>query len=111
MPPRKEKLPKEDFRQLIRNYGIRFEGPVPPKVWPSQHKHHFQAIRKIDTIQYDDYKVNQLIPKERREDFRNRVNYLREKAYNLLDDVKANEATWRELELSILKRFDERVIW
>lgn len=110
MPPRKEKLPKLEFRQLIRNYGIRFEGPVPPREWPDQHKHHFQVIREISTIRYDDYKVNERIPKERRKDFQKRVNYLREKAYNLLDDVKANEATWRELELSILKRFDERVI-
>lgn len=111
MPPRKEKLSKEEFRQLIHDKGIRFEGPVPPKEWPNQHKHLFQAIRKIDAIRYDDYKVDSRIPKERRKDFQKRIRYLREKAYFFLDDVKANEATWRELELSILKRFDERIIW
>jgi hypothetical protein len=111
MPPKKEKLSREEFRQLSRDYGIRFKGPVATEQWPDRHKHHFQAIRRIDAIRYDDYKANPRIPKERREDFRKRVSHLRERAYNLLDDVKTNEATWRELEPSILKRFDERVIW
>ncbi|KAF1849717.1 uncharacterized protein K460DRAFT_399830 [Cucurbitaria berberidis CBS 394.84] len=110
MPPRKEPLPKLDLRQLIRDHGIRLEGPVPPKKWPPEHKHHFRVIRRIEAIRYEDYKVDQTIPKEQRADFKTRVNYLREKVYNLLDNGKANESTWRELEVTILKRFDDSVI-
>ena len=111
MPPKKEKLSKEELRQLIRKHGIRLEGPVPPKDWPKEHEHHFRTIRHIESIRYDDYKINHQIPKERRVDFQERANNLREKAYDLLDDEKVNESTWRDLEVTILKRFDESVIW
>ncbi|KAH7385875.1 hypothetical protein BKA66DRAFT_548583 [Pyrenochaeta sp. MPI-SDFR-AT-0127] len=105
MPPRKDKLSKVEFRELIRNHGIRFEGPLPPKNWPDEYQNHFHAIRYIGHIQYEDYMVDHRVPKGQRRIFKERINYLRKRSYELLDDAKANEATWRELEQPILKRF------
>ena len=111
MPPRKQKLSKRELRELIRKHGIRFEGPIPQKDWPWRYAHHFQAIRKISRVWYDDYKVDHCIPRERRKAFKNRINHLRKWAYRLLDDVNTNESEWRDFEPYILQRFDERVIW
>lgn len=111
MPPKKRTTPKVELRELIRKHRIRFRGPVPSGHWPDEYKHHFQTIRQIDTIRYEEYISDQKKPKWHREDLKRRVNYLRKRSYHLLDDVKVNEATWRELEVEILKRFDEDVIW
>jgi hypothetical protein len=111
MPPRREKLSDVEYHQLRRNKGIRFEGPVPRWQWPNEHKHHFEVVRTIADVRYDTYTVNQNVPDARRHDFKERVKYLRERAYQLLDDVKTNEATWRELEIPVFKRFDDHILW
>ncbi|KAF2707544.1 hypothetical protein K504DRAFT_535194 [Pleomassaria siparia CBS 279.74] len=110
MPPKRKPLSKEKLTQLTHDYGIRFEGPVPPKYWPDKHQHLFHNIHKIHKIRYDDYKVDSRILKKQREKFRTRVSHLTRKAYRFLDDVNTNESTWRELESSILERFDKDVI-
>jgi hypothetical protein len=111
MPPKKEKLSKVQLRELRLKKGIRLEGPIPSRLWPDEHKHHFQAIRSIEEIRYEKYQVTRDIPKDRRHDFKERVKYLRERAYSLLEDINTNESTWRELETFVFKRFDEYVIW
>lgn len=112
MPPKKVKPSKERLRELIREHNIRLEGPVPPKNWPPPYRHHFQAVRDIAAIRYDDYKANDSIEKEQRAEYRKRANILREKAYSLLQDVKINESTWRlAIEHHVMGRFDDHVIW
>jgi hypothetical protein len=111
MPPRREKLSKVEFRQLIRKKRIRFEGPVPPRQWPNEHKHHFEVVRTISDVRYDIYNTSQNIPETHRHDFRERVHYMRKRAYELLDDITTNEPTWRELETLVFKRFDEETLW
>jgi hypothetical protein len=111
MPPRKDKLSKGDFRELVRQKGIRFEGPAPPREWPPEYASHFNIIRCIETTRYDNYRANLEITRQHRDALRERVQYLRKKAYAFLDDATVNEATWRELEQHVLKRFDEHVIW
>lgn len=111
MAPRKNTLTHAEFRSLIDKYRIRFYGPAPPGKWPQEHRHHFQIIRDIGSVLYDNYRANEEIPQERRDDFKKRVRDIRGKAYKFLDNIKTNESTWRELEIPILRRFDERVIW
>jgi hypothetical protein len=111
MPPKKQQLSRAEFQSLIQDHGIRIKGPVPPKEWPDQYKHHFLAIRQINTIRYDDYKSDRRISKRRTSYFKEQIAMLRERAYHFLDDANTNEATWRELEQPILERFNKRVIW
>lgn len=112
MPPKKEKLSKEQVRDLLRNYGIRFEGPVPPRDWPSEHERHFHAIRDISYIRYDDYKHNRNVERERRRLYKQRANKLRQKASDLLEDLSINEATWRAaLEQVVSEPFEQDVVW
>ncbi|KAF2250070.1 hypothetical protein BU26DRAFT_518526 [Trematosphaeria pertusa] len=111
MPPKKEKLSKEQVRDLLRNYGIRFEGPVPPRDWPSEHERHFHAIRDISYIRYDDYKHNRNVERERRRLYKQRANKLRQKASDLLEDLSINEATWRAaLEQVVSEPFEQDVV-
>lgn len=110
MPPKKKQTPTE-LRELIHNHGIRFKGPVPPRMWPIEFSHHFQAIRDIEKMRYDDYKRDPLISKEKRKYFKERVHHITMLSYNLLDDVAPNEATWRVLEDPIFERFKGYVIW
>jgi hypothetical protein len=111
MPPKKDKLSEVGLRELRRKKGIRLEGPVPSSKWPDEHKHHFKAIRAIEDTRYEKYQANRDIPRGRRRDFNERVNYLRKKAYDMLDEIKINESTWRELEPCVFKRFDEDILW
>ncbi|KAH7067282.1 hypothetical protein BKA63DRAFT_521878 [Paraphoma chrysanthemicola] len=110
MPPRKQQVEKAELRALIREHGIRFEGPVPQRNWPKRYAHHFQTIRDISRVWYDEYKADRTIPRKRRSEFKKRANHLREMAYHLLDDVKTNESTWRDFEPYVLQRFSEPVI-
>lgn len=111
MARRKQQLSAEEFRLLIREHGIRFRGPAPPKEWPEPYQHHFHAIRDIGTVRYDDYKADRTVGKKRLKYLKNRVASIRETAYNFLDDLNMNEPTWRDLEPLILERFKNRVIW
>ncbi|KAF2818783.1 hypothetical protein CC86DRAFT_460914 [Ophiobolus disseminans] len=110
MPPKKETPPKIEYRQLVREKGIRFEGPAPPRDWPTEFKRHFQVIRSIESTRYEDYRTDRSIPRSRRLEFCDRVRYFRNKVYDFLDDTSVNETTWRELEQKILERFDSFVI-
>lgn len=112
MPPRKEKLSKPQLRDIRREHGIRMKGPLPPGEWPREHKHHFQAVRTIGDLHYDTYENDTAIPSEQRKIYRARVNQLRVRAYDLLDDAGANEPEWRGLEDTIFQIFDQQtVIW
>ena len=111
MPPKTKLTIREELLALIKDHNIHFDGPVPPRQWPSQYRHHFQVIHEIGRVRYAEYKLDKKVPRGRVKDFRNRVYSLREKAYHFLDNPSLNETTWRDLEQPILKRFDERVIW
>lgn len=111
MAPRKEKDAKERLRDRIDECNVNFEGPVPQKYWPEQYRHHFGIIRKIWATRYEEYTqgrdkdpqtINQQIT---------RVRDLRNKASSLRKNLSINEATWRELEKLVFKRYDEEVIW
>lgn len=111
MPPKREKPSKQKLHELLREHRVRLEGPAPPKDWPGNYRHHFQAIRDIESTRYDDYKLDRSIPRSRGKDYRGRAYFLRTRAYDLLDNIQTNESTWRDLEVQILHRFDQRVIW
>lgn len=111
MPPKKDKSSKVDYRELVRKYGIRFKGPELRKNWPEEHRNHFSAIYDIGIMRYEHYVANEKVPKRQIRTVRERVNCLRKRSYELLDDASANEPTWRELEQLILKRFEGGGIW
>jgi hypothetical protein len=111
MPPRKETLSPAELRKLRNKHGIRMRGPVPPKEWPPNHKHHFQAVRTIGDLHYETYRDDVAISSKQREIYKLRARKLRNRAHDLLDDVKTNESTWRILETPIFEVFDEDVIW
>jgi hypothetical protein len=111
MAPRKEKGPKERLRDLIDEYDINFEGPVLEKNWPEQYRHHFRIIRQIWATRYEEYTQRRDIDPRKMIKQRARVRDLRNKAYSLRKNIRINEATWREVEKLVFKRFDEEIIW
>lgn len=111
MPSKKDKSSNLDLRHLIWKHGIRFKGPVSPKAWPEEHKTQFRTIRNINFIQYEGYITDKTLPKGQREALRKKVRCLTRKANELLGDGGTTESTWRELEQTILARFDDNVIW
>jgi hypothetical protein len=112
MIPKKEKISKERYRSLIVEHKIVFEGPAPPQDWPTPYEHHFSAIRAIWACRYDEYKKNKNISRVTRRKQKDRVNALREKAYELRKDVNINEATWRaSVETFVVERFENSTIW
>ena len=110
MPSKNSIDVKEEYR-LVREKRISFEGPAPPKEWPSLYRHLFQPIRDINRVRYDEYKKDQNVEKERRRKFKKRVANLREEAYKMLDNINTKETKWRDLEPIVFGRFGKRVIW
>jgi len=102
---------KERLRDLIDECHINFEGPVPQKQWPDQYRHLFSVIRKICATRYDEYVQRQDSDPSTIRSQRARVWDLRKKASGLRKDRSINEATWREVEMSVFGRFGEQVIW
>jgi hypothetical protein len=112
MTLKKEKVSKERYRTLIAQHNIVFEGPAPPQDWPTPYEHHFSAIRSIWACRYDEYKKKKDISRVTRRKQKERVNALREKAYELRKDVNINEATWRDsVETFVIERFENSTIW
>lgn len=112
MPPKKDKLTKEELRKLVEQYNIVLEGPAPPKAWPIRFNNHFQTIRDISAIKYDDYVRRQDLSWRIMRKQKERVRDLRTKAGRLRRENKVNEDTWRDaIEKPIMERFQQNVIW
>ena len=105
------KLTPEQYRSLIEEYDICFDGPVPPEDWPTQYVDIFSQVHDIKRLRYEEYK-----PNERRAiltvaEIKNRVARLNRIAYNCRKQ-RENEATWRGLtEPEIVSRFATEVTW
>ncbi|KAE9377465.1 hypothetical protein N431DRAFT_500317 [Stipitochalara longipes BDJ] len=111
MPPKKAKLTKEQLKGLVDEYNIKFEGPAPPKLWPSQYSHLFQVIRDIWANRYDDYKERTDIDQKTIRRQRARVRDLRTNASRLRTDFGINEDTWRaSIETLVFRRFDQEIV-
>lgn len=112
MPPTKTKLSKEHWKRHIDDYSINFEGPVPPKQWPTQYSHLFQVIRDIWANRYDEYIKRTDIDRKSVRKLQKRVRDLRTKASSLRADFGINEETWRSLmETPVMGRFDQEIVW
>jgi len=111
MPARKEKLSWEQSLSFIDEHKIEFKGCVPPRQWPARYEHHFRKIREISGNRYEDYGLegtgDRLFIKEQKQ----RASDLCRRSYNLRDEIKTNESTWRELENSVFYRFEGDIIW
>ncbi|KAF2734480.1 hypothetical protein EJ04DRAFT_244784 [Polyplosphaeria fusca] len=107
MPPKKEKLSDERLHDLIQEYNISFEGPVPPIEWPLAYSHHFHVIRSIWAQRHDSHvgKIATLGSIQR-----NKARKLREKAKSLAKAIKINESTWRQCEDRVVARFNRHTI-
>lgn len=112
MPPKKAKLTKEHLKGLVNECNIKFEGPVPPRQWPSQYSYLFHVIRDIWANRYDDYKERIDIDQKTIRKQRNRVRDLCTNASRLRTDFRTNEDTWRALiEPLVFRRFDQEIVW
>lgn len=112
MPPKKAKPTKEQLKGLVDEYNIKFEGPVPPKLWPSQYNHLFHVIRDIWVNRYDDYIQRTDISQKTVRGLRARVRDLRTNASRLRTDFGINEETWRaSIETLVFRRFDQEIVW
>jgi hypothetical protein len=112
MPPKKAKLSKELLKSLVDDYSINFEGPVPPRQWPTQYSHLFQVIRNIWANRYDKYIIRTDIDQKTVRKQKARVRDLRTRATSLRKDFGINEDTWRGLiETPVMGRFDQEIVW
>lgn len=109
--PTKQEV-KQELKGLIEQYGIKFEGPVPPHKWPRKQKHLFQVIRDIWANRYDEYKKRTGGDETILLNHLKRVRNLRNNAYRLRAGININEGTWRGVvETLVFGRFDEEIVW
>ncbi|KAF4633227.1 hypothetical protein G7Y89_g4891 [Cudoniella acicularis] len=96
MAPKKANLPKEQLQKLVADYNLKFEGPVPPKQWPTQYSHLFQVIRNIWANRYDDYIIRTDTDQKTVRRQKARVRDLRTNVSRLRTDFGINEDIWRD---------------
>ena len=112
MGSRNENDAKERLRNRIAECNIRFAGPVPPRNWPEQYRHHFDIIQKIWATRYEEYTQRRDKDPQTINEQISRVRDLRKKAFSSRKNLSINEATWRELvENLVFSRYGEEVIW
>jgi|SRR5271167_4055427 len=111
MPNPKRKLTAEQLRDLIGEYNIHFEGPIPPVAWPLQYSEVFQNIRNIDRTRYDEYESNENRGPITVAKLKKRVLKLNRTAYDCRRQ-RVNEASWRQdTEPQIVSRLGAEVVW
>ncbi|SRR6266487_2587631 len=110
------KLTQEELRQLIEEYGISFEGPIPRREWPERYRQTFEDIRGIENLRIEastslienNHTVGE-IPAQWQ--LKRRATWLSRVAWRCRRE-RANEAQWRqETEPVVLARFDLEVSW
>jgi len=111
MPNPKRKLTAEQLRDLIWEYNIHFEGPIPPVAWPPQYSKVFQNIRNIARTHFDEYESNENRGPITVAKLKNRVLKLNRTAYDCRRQ-RVNEASWRQdTEPQIVSRLGAEVVW
>jgi hypothetical protein len=105
MPP---KLTDDQFRDLIEEYGIYFDGPIHKSSWPAQYADIFQKIKDISRSEFDDRGTTH---DERGPSLRSRASKLSKVAYSCRKR-RENEATWRlHTEPLVVSRFGTEFVW
>jgi len=105
------KLTAEQHRELVEEYNIYFDGPIPPSSWPVQYTEIFRNIRDIQHLRYDEYGPNEKRGPSTVTQMKNRVLNLNRIAYTCRKQ-RENEATWRgQTEPEIVFRFGVEVVW
>jgi hypothetical protein len=105
------KLTPEQYRRLIKEYDICFDGPVPSEDWPTQYVDIFRPVHDIKRLRYEEYKPNEKRALLTVAEIKGRVARLNRIAYNCRGQ-RVNEATWRGLtEPDIVSRFAAEVTW
>lgn len=110
MPPKKIKIWKENYQNLMDDYGIVFEGPTQPSDWPTELRHLFGVVRDISTIRYDKYRKSKKLIKQAVREQRRTAAEISEKAH-CLRYGRTNETTWRGLEAKIMRIFERKAVW
>lgn len=105
---------KEEYRILIKEYRIHFDGPVGEDKWPAGHRKAFDNIRKLGRTEFAQYRESISADSEFhpwREQTKRRAERIADLA-RLCRDGRRNEAGWRLLlESEILVRFTIEVAW
>lgn len=110
MAPKKTKTWKDNYQDLMDDYGILFEGPKQPPDWPEEHKHLFEVVRDIWAIRYAKYKKSNKLTKQAVRERRRTAAEISEKAHRLRYG-RINEDTWRGLEAEVMRMFERKAVW
>jgi hypothetical protein len=112
--PKREKDTKhtsDNYRGLIEEHDVFFDGPVPPSCWPTQYADIFRNIRDIERLRFDEYGPNENRGTLSVAEMKDRVVRLIRIAYNCLRQ-RENEPTWRgHTEPEVISRFNAEVVW
>jgi hypothetical protein len=108
-----EKLTPLEMRDLIKEYGIEFRGPLTPSQWPQNYYNLFLRVRETGFTEFEKYKPDAEIGRSiiKIEEMKQRAVDLTRIAY---DDRRGrvNEPTLRgHTEPLVFARFQAEVKW
>ena len=101
----------EEYRALMKEWEISFDGPIQPSSWPAEYAKRFQVIRNISRIWFDEYSQSLKFDKLSVADKKARIRALVISARYCRENG-VEESTWRtETENKVVARFSAELVW
>ena len=111
MSRRREKLNAREMRNLIKEYGIEFRGPLTPSQWPKSYSNLFLRIREIGSTEFDKYQPDEKTTRPFVDEMKRRAIELTRVGYRDRRG-RVNEPTLRgNTEPLVFARFGAEVKW
>jgi len=108
---RQDKLNAREMRDLIKEYGIEFRGPLIPSQWPKSYSNLFLCIREIGSTEFDKYQPDGKTTRPFVDEMKRRAIELTQVGYSDRRG-RVNEPTLRgNTEPLVFARFRAEVKW
>lgn len=108
---RQDKLSPREMRDLIKEYGIEFRGPLTPSQWPKSHSNLFLRVREIGSTEFDKYQSDEKTTRPFVDEMKRRAIELTRVGYRDRRG-RVNEPTLRgNTEPLVFARFGAEVKW
>jgi hypothetical protein len=108
---RQDKLNAREMRDLIKEYGIEFRGPLTPSQWPKSYSNLFLRVREIGSMEFDKYQPDEKATRPLVDEMKRRAIELT-RVGNRDRRGRVNEPTLRgNTEPLVFARFGAEVKW
>jgi hypothetical protein len=108
--PKRPAFSTDDHLDLIREYGIEFEGRILPETW-GLNTAMFEEIRRIGGLRLQEFRAMFQEGDEYLDDKTVQASELMQEAWYCLENMSSEYAWRKDVEFKAFKCFDSELIW